>query len=131
MIVTFITNGQSEIDSVKINNDFLNKCKCINPASLIGKWESTDTIKNRIEFFFDQNEMILREYSTRLPMDQLNSFNFFLTDSFPFVSTEGMLIQWPPYGCSIKQIDKNSIELKYSFFGSDTILKKYNRMTFK
>ena len=52
MIVTFITNGQSEIDSVKINNDFLNKCKCINPASLIGKWESTDTIKNRIEFFF-------------------------------------------------------------------------------
>ena len=51
MIVTFITYGQSEIDSIKINSDYLNKCKCINPTSLIGKWESTDIIKNTIEFF--------------------------------------------------------------------------------
>ena len=116
MMDTLIVYGQSEIDSVKNNSDYLNKCKCIKPASLKGKWEPTDIIKNRIEFFFDQNEMILREYSTHSPKDKLNSFHFFRTDSFPFVSTEGMLIQWPPYGCSIKQIDKKSIELEYSFF---------------
>ena len=75
--------------------------------------------------------MILREYSTRSPRDKLNSFHFFRTDSFPLVSTEGILIQWYPYGCSIKLLDKNSIELEYSFFGSDSILKIYKRMTNK
>lgn len=123
--------GQQETDSIKINSDYLNKCKCINPATLLGKWESTDSNKNKIEFIFYQNELILREYSTLSPKDQFNSFHFFLTDSFPFVSTEGILIQWPPDGCSIRQLDENSIELGYSFFGSDTILTEYKRMTFK
>lgn len=131
MMVTLIAFGQSEIDSIKINSDYLNKCKCINSASLLGKWKSTDIIKNRIEFIFDQNEMILREYPTLSPKDQLNSFHFFRTDSFPFVSTEGVLIQWPPNGCYISQLNGNSIELEYSFFGSDSILKKYNRMIIK
>ena len=44
------------------------------------------------------------------------------------VSCNGVIIQWPPNNCIVKQIDENNIEIEYGNFGDAAVLVNYRRM---
>lgn len=119
--------AQNEKDSSASNLDYLSKVIMIDPQKFLGIWESLDSSKHMIEFYFYNKEFFVAPRSDT-SIHRSYAFQFFRQDSSEMVSTSGMIIKWPPDGCYINPIDENNIEIRYDYFGSTAISINYKRM---
>jgi hypothetical protein len=92
----------------------------VNASLLIGKWESTDSLKYMIQFV--DSGFQLRLVTT----NGLHEFSFSI-DSLHQVETSTFLANWPPYDCDLNFISSDTLEVVYSSIGSILSKVRYVR----
>ncbi|MGG9971986.1 hypothetical protein ACQ33O_09360 [Ferruginibacter sp. SUN002] len=120
------TYAQTETDSSANALSYLPKTIMIDPQKFLGIWESQDSSKHQIQFYFNKKRFYLGSISDSSLV--YNSFEFFRQDSSSMVSNSGVIIKWPPDNCYVNPIDENNIEIKYGYFGSPATSIKYRRI---
>ena len=94
--------------------------KSIYVKLLVGFWESTDTLKHKIEFVDSRVICWLQQKGG-------GTFEF-MKDSFDRVSSNGFIAAWPPFNCDLKLISKDTLQVLYSHFGSDAVVQSYVKL---
>jgi hypothetical protein len=94
----------------------------IDPNLFLGEWESNDTIKEKILFFYDD---LLKAFNLKVE----GSPNYVFSKNVNnLIYVNGSTIAWPPMGCKIIPIDSNTIEIEYTDYGNAFISRmKYQR----
>ena len=110
---THFGNAQSPIETFS----FQDNSSRIEVKLLVGFWETTDTIKRRIEFVNSDFELKL--------IIPANHPYYFSIDSLQNVSSSGFYPNWPPYDCELKLITSDTLEIKYSQIGVKPYSEKY------
>ncbi|MES2431992.1 MAG: hypothetical protein V4556_13745 [Bacteroidota bacterium] len=119
-------NAQNENDSTN-SSSYLSKVIMIDPQKFLGTWESVDSSKHQIEFYF-YNKIFFLAPRSDTGIHRSFAFQFFRQDSSSMVSNSAMIIKWPPDGCYINPINKDNIEIKYGYFGSRAFSINYRRI---
>lgn len=104
------------------------KCGCLNPAVILGFWESIDTAKQKIEFIYDKTTFLLVTDSPYSSAYEFFPYSSADRDSIKFVSSQGVIIKWPPDHCNVKIRDEDTIEIEYADIGGVLMTRSYKRI---
>lgn len=91
--------------------------------SLLGKWKGidrhSDSSNIAIRFELKNNELQL--------FDGDRTYSFWNKVSNTAILGQGIFINWPPYDCTVKIVDKNHLTISYSSMGNELISVSYAR----
>lgn len=96
--------SQTENDSIYIHA----RPSYLEAKLILGFWYSADSINQKVEFVDDGYQLVLKSAD-------INPY-YFLKDSNGFVSSSGFFPMWPPPGCDLKLISKDSLSITISPF---------------
>lgn len=88
----------------KIDSLFNDPTK-MSAKSLVGTWETNDSIPWEIEFIENPHEVVLSYNGSR-------SYSFY-KDTDGIIGVRGIMMQWPPHYCHIEWIDGMQLELTF------------------
>ena len=77
-----------------INDSKQKETIILNVKLLTGIWESTDTLKSKIEFVDSKYYFFLQQEG--------EGHYTFMKDSLDRVSSSGFIAAWPPFNCDLK-----------------------------
>ena len=101
---SFKAISQTETDSIysPVTRSYLEA------KQIIGFWYSADSINQKVEFVDDGYQLVLNSTNT-------NPY-YFLKDSTGKIYSAGFFPMWPPPGCDLDLISKDSLNITFSPF---------------
>ncbi|MBP9790990.1 MAG: hypothetical protein KBD57_10660 [Bacteroidia bacterium] len=101
---SFKAISQTETDSIysPVTRSYLEA------KQIIGFWYSADSINQKVEFVDDGYQLVLNSTNT-------NPY-YFLKDSTGKIYSSGFFPMWPPPGCDLDLISKDSLNITFSPF---------------
>ena len=89
---------------------------------LLGFWETTDSLKSKIEFIDLKSEI-------QLTIPEHHPY-YFYKDSLGLVSVSGFYPNWPPYDCELKLNTSDTLEITFSQLGITHYLKMFQKVNY-
>lgn len=90
----------------------------IDIKSLIGYWQTTDSLKSRLEFIDSCSYQIILDLK-----DNSHPYYFIKSqEDKSKVSSSGYFPNWPPFNCDLNLIDSDTLEIRLSQVGETTYI---------
>ena len=89
---------------------------------LIGFWQTTDSLKTKIEFIDST------WYQLILDLKENSHPYFFIKDKQDKVSSYGFYPNWPPFSCNLNLIDPETLEISFSQIEVHIYTIKYKKI---
>ncbi len=94
--------------------------KYIDVKQLLGIWETTDSMKYRIEFTYNYFDLVMKSGDSR-PY-------YFSKDSLDRVYSSGYYPNWPPFNCDLRLTGPGKLEVTYSQLGVPATTIKFVKL---
>jgi hypothetical protein len=104
-----VSFAQKSVDSL-LNH----KITSIDVQALVGFWQTTDSLKTKIEFIDSS------WYQLILDLKDSSHPYLFTKDTLNKVSSSGCFPNWPPLSCDLNLIDSETLEMIFSTVGNIT-----------
>ena len=114
LVLTCILMSKASIAQKTVDSLLNRPISNIDIKSLAGFWETTDSLKTKIEFIDSS------WYQLTLDLKNNSHPYFFSKGKTNTVSSSGFYPNWPPFSCDLNLIDSKTLEMTFSIVGTIT-----------